>query len=178
MNAAGGFEVTPRGMAKIGQMILQGGIWNSDTLFDPAWIRESTDAVMGLGGIGYGYLWWRHAIAVGDRAVDAIVASGLGGQYIVVIPDLKIVIAATAENYERPTPVNALIDHVLSSLGPFHLTSDRLVRPLSIDSASAYPPARVAWSEILSRRNPGNGGALIRVAVDTASTRFSGWSFR
>ena len=108
VNAAGGFEVTPRGMAKIGQMILQGGIWNSDTLFDPAWIRESTDAVMGLAGIGYGYLWWRHAIAIGDRAVDAIVASGLGGQYIVVIPDVKIVIAATAENYERPTPANAL----------------------------------------------------------------------
>lgn len=172
VNAAGGFEVTPRGMAKIGQMILQGGIWNGDTLFDPAWIRESTDAIIGLGGAGYGYLWWRHAITVGDRTIDAIVASGLGGQYIVIIPGLGIVIAATAENYERPTPVNTLIDHVLSSVGPFHLTTDRLVRPsASIDSSAAYPPARVAWSEILSMPNPGNGGALIRVAVDTAAAQ-------
>lgn len=172
VNAAGGFQVMPRGMAKIGQMILQGGAWNGDTLFDPAWIRESTNAVIGLGGIGYGYLWWRHAITVGDRAIDAIVASGLGGQYIVVIPDLDVVIVATAENYERPTPAGTLVDHVLSALRPFDLTSDRPVRaPASIDSSAAYPSARLAWSEILSTPNPGNGGALIRVAVDTAAAQ-------
>ena len=33
------------------------------------------------------------------------------------------------------------------------------------------PTTRVAWSEILSMPNPGNGGALIRVAVDTATAQ-------
>lgn len=172
VNAAGGFQVTPRGMAKIGQMVLQGGVWHGDTLFDPAWIRESTGAFIGRGRIGYGYLWWRHSITVGDRAIEATVANGLGGQYIVILPDLEVVIAVTADNYDRPTPLDTLIEHVLSALGPFHLTSGRVVRsPAAIDSAAAYPPSTAGWSEVLSAPNPGNDGALIRVAVDTLAAR-------
>ena len=172
LNAAGGFQLTPRGMAKIGQMILQRGIWNGDTLFDPGWIRESTDAVMDGGHVGYGSLWWRHAITVGDRAAEAVVASGLGGQYIVVIPDLDTVIIVTADNYETQVPVDSVIDHVLPVLGPFPPAATRAIDSTAVsDSASASPPSNAGWTEIVSEPNPSNGGARIRVAVDTSSAR-------
>lgn len=179
LNAAGGFHLTPRGMAKIGQMVLQAGVWNGDTLFSPGWISESTNAFIGQGRIGYGYLWWRHAVMVGDRVIEAIVANGLGGQYIIVSPDLEIVIAVTADNYGRETPPDTLITHVLSALGPAHRSTGRVAQSSTpIDSASAYPPARASWSEVLSAPNPGNGGARIRVTVDTlAAHRFVDGSF-
>ena len=172
LNAAGGFLMTSRGMAKIGEMVLRGGIWNGDTVFAPGWIRESTAAVLGLGHVGYGYLWWRQTVSVGERSIDAIVASGLGGQYIVIIPDLDVVIAFTADNYDQEVPSETVIDHVLPALGPFQLTTGRVIGPATaIDSASAYPPPSARWSEIVSAPNPANGGAAIRVAVDTASPR-------
>ena len=49
LNSSGGFQVTPRGMVKIGQMLLQHGEWNGKQVFDRDWIKESTDALVGRG---------------------------------------------------------------------------------------------------------------------------------
>lgn len=38
---------------------------------------------------GYGYLWWRRKL--GDRVVHA--ALGYGGQFILIVPDLELVVA-------------------------------------------------------------------------------------
>jgi CubicO group peptidase (beta-lactamase class C family) len=170
MNAAGGFHVTSRGMAKIGQMLLQNGRWNGDTVFSPDWIRQSTESVVGTRSrVGYGYLWWQHNVQIGDRAIDVVVADGLGGQYIAVIPELDLVIVLTASNYDKPIHVGRLIFHVVQTLGiPL---AGPVARLSATDSASAYPPAGAAWTEIFSDPKAGNRGAGIRSAVDTRSAR-------
>ena len=41
-NSAGGLRLRPRDMAKIGQIMLEKGIWNDQQIIDEEWIEEST----------------------------------------------------------------------------------------------------------------------------------------
>ena len=169
MNSSGGFQVTPRGMAKIGQMLLQHGEWNGKQVFDRDWIKESTDAVVGRGRSGYNYLWWRQAFRLEGRLVEAMAANGYGGQRIWAFPDLNLVIVVTAANYENPTPADTLVERdVFPALGPFHLTTGRVIAT-SIDSASAFPPRRVSWSPI--GRDSIETTGVFRTWVDTVAHR-------
>ena len=122
----GGAEVhlTARDMARFGLLYLNEGSWklgaSEDRQILPAeWVRESTGEsvranyapeVDGDGGgeevaeswawsylktgdfTGYGYLWWRRS----SGGHETFVALGYGGQFIVVIPDLQLVITATS----------------------------------------------------------------------------------
>ncbi|HYO29242.1 MAG TPA: serine hydrolase [Thermomicrobiales bacterium] len=93
----GGMFLTPRDMAKIGYLYLNGGKWNGEQLVPAEWVVASTTAkASGTGylsgaNIGdgpYGYHWWVDETAGGS----AFVAFGYGGQYIYVVPDLDLVV--------------------------------------------------------------------------------------
>ena len=166
LNAAGGFMVTPRGMAKIGQMILQRGAWNGRAIFDPRWIEESTVAPIAANRIGYGYSWWRMAFRVDGRMVEAVEGRGYGGQHIWAFPELRIVIVVTATNFGRTTPPDTVVEAgVMRALG--HDVG--ATAPTAIDSALAFPPREVAWVEIRSDTSDAIG--VRRFAVDTARAR-------
>jgi hypothetical protein len=49
--------------------------------------------------LSYGYLWWSTQYRYQGRVIRAYHASGNGGQYAMVIPDLGLVIAAWGGNY-------------------------------------------------------------------------------
>jgi CubicO group peptidase (beta-lactamase class C family) len=56
-----GLFLSPREMAKIGQLYLGGGIWEGRQIVSSAWIDESTrehSRAVELGNLAYGYLWW------------------------------------------------------------------------------------------------------------------------
>ena len=50
-----------------------------------------------MGGTGYGYQWW---LPPEDGGAPPAAAWGYGGQYIVVVPSLDMVLVTTAENFE------------------------------------------------------------------------------
>ena len=52
-----------------------------------------------LNNIQYGYLWWSINYPYKDRTVRAYFAGGNGGQGIMVVPELDLVIATYAGNY-------------------------------------------------------------------------------
>ena len=52
---------------------------------------------------GYGYQWWLRSFWGRDRVIEAFAAQGLGGQFIVVIPDLRLVAAFTGWNVNERT---------------------------------------------------------------------------
>lgn len=95
----------PRDMAKIGQMVLQQGIWDGRQVVSAQWIGQSTaEAVpvsrhMGpaVEPNGYGYQWWRGAFANADA--QAVFAAGWGGQFIFILPEQNAVIVLTGSNY-------------------------------------------------------------------------------
>jgi len=99
-DTGGHLSLRPRDMAKIGQLVLQGGTWNGRQLLPREWIEQSTNEHTRIdGGKPYGYLWWRLLVPYHDSHISAIFAGGNGGQYIFVVPELELVTVFTGGNY-------------------------------------------------------------------------------
>ncbi len=80
-----GLNATLRDFARIGLMMLDGGVANGRRIVSADWVRESTRPTGGPGP-GYGYQWW---VFPNARAYQAL---GLQGQHIYVDPDSRTVI--------------------------------------------------------------------------------------
>lgn len=89
--------MTSRDMAKIGQLVLNKGKWNDKQVVSEKWIEESTTPKIKITGIDYGYLWWN--IPFEEKEIISKVATGNGGQYILVFPKLDMVAVFTGGAY-------------------------------------------------------------------------------
>lgn len=104
-----GLHLTSRDLAAIGLLYLDGGYWNGKWILDKDWVQEATspqvslrpaDNPYGLSKIEYGYGWWLR-----DQGnFESFMAVGYGGQYIVVIPELDMVVVMTAVPLPWLTP--------------------------------------------------------------------------
>jgi CubicO group peptidase (beta-lactamase class C family) len=100
VSSGGALYLRPRDMAKLGHLFLENGIWNGRQIVSEKWVRESIyPHVTGdlISGTGYGYQWWSGTTRIGDRDIDVFYAAGHGGQYIVQIPRLDVIIVITSE---------------------------------------------------------------------------------
>lgn len=91
--------MTPRDMAKIGQLVLDKGKWKEKQVVSQKWIEESTTPKTKITGIDYGYLWWDIPFMVNKKKMTAKTATGNGGQYIMVFPELDAVAVFTGGAY-------------------------------------------------------------------------------
>lgn len=97
-NSGWGLHLRPRDMAAIGQLTLERGRWEGQQIVPSEWIVVSgAPATRFTDGTGYGYQWW---LDEDDGSGRPMAAWGWGGQYIVVIPSLDMVIVSTADNYD------------------------------------------------------------------------------
>jgi len=101
-HAKAGFRMSARDLAKFGQLYLNGGLWNGKRILSREWIaRISSDFTpTGKKGIrsGHGYLWWVPCDPWSKEAnipEGTFIATGFGGQRIVVIPIWETVIVHT-----------------------------------------------------------------------------------
>jgi CubicO group peptidase (beta-lactamase class C family) len=51
-----GLQILPADLAKLGQLMLDGGQWNGKQILSPVWVKEATSPSEKLAQ--YGYLWW------------------------------------------------------------------------------------------------------------------------
>jgi len=98
----GGVRFLPRDFMKLGQMILDGGRWHGRQVVSAEWARRSTSPLYELQGRHYGYLWWVVEYPWKGRTVRAFFAAGNGGQIVMGIPELDLVIAFYGGNYSDP----------------------------------------------------------------------------
>lgn len=97
---AGGIRMRPRDMLKLGQLYLNGGVWNGRRLIDQRWIDASVTRHATFGpNHDYGYAWHLHAFRVDGHDYRGYAAEGNGGQFVIVVPELDLVVAITAGNY-------------------------------------------------------------------------------
>ncbi len=90
---------TPREMLSFGRLYLDGGSYRGKQLLSPEWVSASLAPTVGRPGrSGYGYLWWYRRI----WGYDVHYASGYGGQYIVLVPGLDLVVVMTTSLTNRP----------------------------------------------------------------------------
>jgi len=80
------FWISARDLARFGQLYLQFGKWQDQQVVPEDWIYASTFPFSkAYDGLGYGLMWWTHSN-------EAYYAHGYMGQFIIVIPDTKVVI--------------------------------------------------------------------------------------
>jgi CubicO group peptidase (beta-lactamase class C family) len=97
-NGAAGLQLTPYDMLKIGELYLNGGVYKGTRIVTEDWISKSIKTHISTGysdfyGSGYGYCWWTGHSSKGDYAF----ANGWGGQFILIVPNLNVVVVATNE---------------------------------------------------------------------------------
>lgn len=105
-------HMQPRDMAKIGLLVLNKGYWNGEQIVPEEWIDVSTKPhVAESEYFDYGYQWWyrskqnkpwwNNPVRGGKTEHDMALALGYGGQYIMVIRDLNMVIVTTSSDYNE-----------------------------------------------------------------------------
>ncbi len=99
----GSLHMRPRDMAKLGSLILRDGLWQGKQVISADWVHESTaprlptDEESGE----YGYLWWLRSIPTPGGARQMIFANGWGSQFIVIFPELDMVVVTTGGNEDN-----------------------------------------------------------------------------
>lgn len=91
--------MTSRDLAKIGLLVLQNGQWNGQEIVSQEWIEASTSPKTKITNLDYGFLWWQIPFQHAGITYKSIVATGNGGQYIMIIPELNLVAAFTGSAY-------------------------------------------------------------------------------
>jgi len=125
-----GLYVKTEDMAKLGQLLLQGGVWNSEQILPAEWVKEMSSyqvpcvpsgadrnnlEALGLTTEtsdwmqGYGYQMWmcRHG---------AFRADGANGQYIIVFPERDAVLVLTTDSNMYQPYLNIVWEYLLPVL--------------------------------------------------------------
>lgn len=113
----GGFNVyiSPIDLIKFSLLYLNKGVYLGKRIVSQEWIEESTAKIIEVEGIHYGYYWWVDNI--GGHKV--YYAWGHGGQFVYIIPELKmtIVITCDTQHYSRQYDARSLIRrYIISSV--------------------------------------------------------------
>ena len=87
--------VSPRALARIGEMIRQGGAWEGDRVVSEDWLAASfrPRTRSPWSGLGYGYGWFLGRAGGTDYAL----ARGYGGQVLAVAPEAGITVVITSD---------------------------------------------------------------------------------
>ena len=108
----GGAKFLPRDFMKLGQVHLNGGIWNGRRIFSPDWSRRATSHKINIGTRKYGYLRWINEYPYKGRNLQAYFAAGNGGQIVMSVPELDLLVAFYAGNYNDAGGLKAQNEYV------------------------------------------------------------------
>jgi len=155
-----GIRCTTEALARFGQLYLQQGVWNGRSVLPEGWVERSasrlvdnTHARMLLdGGQGYGYQFWR-------CRHNAYCAFGMGGQFVVVIPEKEAVFVSTANTMMHKDGHQMILDALWEALYPAMAgqkpagvgAEDRIALRRKLDELSLIIPKGRAASSIVPR---------------------------
>jgi len=89
-------------LAKLGQLMLDKGVWNGRQLISSAWLSRVGQTQFVLSdrfAQGYGYFWYRSSVVAGHKRYDYLFASGNGGNLLFVVPQARLVVSLTSSAY-------------------------------------------------------------------------------
>lgn len=97
----GGLSLNSRGLVTLGELLLHNGKSDNRQVLPASWTKAMMaphvhiDEERG----DYGYLTWLPVFRIGDREIHAAGMFGNGGNKVVVVPELDLVIVITTTNY-------------------------------------------------------------------------------
>lgn len=101
-----GSSMTSRDMLKLGALLVNKGQWNGEQLISAKYLANATSGVTKAtedwqpNSFNYGYFWYQTDIPVGDKSYDVKIAWGSGGQRIIVLEELDLVVVITGHDRE------------------------------------------------------------------------------
>ena len=97
--SAAGSSMRSRDMIKWGMLVQSGGKWDGEQLVPAEFIQKATSKIhTNRQGTSYGFFWWRNEVIVDGKAYDMKSGRGAGGQFIMMIDELDLIIAITSHN--------------------------------------------------------------------------------
>ena len=92
-----GILTTPRELGKIGQLVLNDGMWGAERIVSSSWIDTMTSSKIPASethntNIIFGYLWWK------DTFRNVMFTWGHGGQFVFINKDKNLIVVMTTEN--------------------------------------------------------------------------------
>jgi len=151
--------LTPRDIARFGQLVLDDGAYDGHQLVSTAWLQESLSPAWELGCRArpptperYGYLWWGYEIG----GHDVWLASGSGSNDLAIVEDLDLVVVVTHDTSEATNgmrvPAIALLDDILlgdvtdePNPSPTECSPDALTMARVTADGSSPPAAIPGW---------------------------------
>jgi CubicO group peptidase (beta-lactamase class C family) len=122
-NPHGGLRMHPRDLAKIGQLVLDHGVWQGKQVVPADWIAAATaPQINGPGTYFYGYQFWLGRSVLHGREIDWAAGLGYGGQGLYIVPALDLVVLVHADQNdsatynERGAPLVILNQYVLEAV--------------------------------------------------------------
>lgn len=114
-----GIKCTTEDLARFGQLYLQKGLWDGNRILSEEWVDVSTSkqidntntSFMLDGKQGYGYQFWR-------ARKNSYCAFGMGGQFILVIPEKQAVFVSTANTHIHKDGHQAVLDTFWETIYP------------------------------------------------------------
>ncbi|MGD9968120.1 MAG: serine hydrolase domain-containing protein [Hyphomonadaceae bacterium] len=118
----GGAQFELRDFMKMGQLVLDGGVWNGRRVLDRAYAQRMTAPLVELQERGYGYYWWSQQMPYRGGEVRAIYAAGNGGQIVMAVPELDLVIGFYSGDYGHRAALTAqrvyIPEYILPAVSP------------------------------------------------------------
>ena len=120
---ASGLRLTPRDLARIGQLALDHGRWAGRQVIPEAGVAAALGWHVPVeDDFGYGYQWWLGTLPApgGSGTVPWVGGNGNGGQRLYLLPSLDLVVAITCGNYDgenqSATPVTLMTEAILPAI--------------------------------------------------------------
>lgn len=116
----GGLNLMSRDMLKVGKMVINQGNWNGEQLVPPEYLAKATSTItqateswQGPETYFYGYLWYQTKLVVSDKSYDVKLTWGGGGNRIILIEDLDLVIVLTGHDLKDETMMMLVSNKIL-----------------------------------------------------------------
>ncbi len=110
-------SMTSRDMLKWGSVVLNKGKWNGEQLIPADYLAKATSGIVKPTEdwmpeiYRYGYFWYQTPIAISDKTYNATFAWGGGGQRVIVVEDLDLVIVITG--HDRDDTIMAQVSNTI-----------------------------------------------------------------
>jgi CubicO group peptidase (beta-lactamase class C family) len=163
-----GLRLHTEDLAKFGQLLMQQGVWNNKQLIPKEWVRDATSYKIDSNdpsskspkdqndwAQGYCYQMWR-------GRNNTVRLDGMGGQFVVLIPDKDAIVVLTANASNTQQELNLIHDYLIPSI-----KSDK---PIAVNSQ--------AHDELLKKQaNLSIRQKVSKIAPSPFAARISGKEF-
>ena len=138
-----GLFLKPRDMARMGLLISNNGVWEGEQIIPADYIAEASrmqidNSVSGNPGpnwtVGYGYQMWRCSFG-------AFRADGMGGQFIVMLPEKQLVVVFTSGlGSDIGYDLDVIRDDLLPGVSDGPIAEEALILPAEKQLDEKYLP--------------------------------------